>query len=131
MNISFALTTPQFRARMKDVTRRLGWKNLKPGQVLTACEKCQGLKKGEHPVVLGRIRVKDVRREQLSRLTMHAEAKALDCVVTDAYKRGEAVEECRREGFPNLTPQQFVRMFCEHNQCDSATIVTRIEFEYL
>lgn len=43
-NISFALTTPQFRARTKWVTRRLGWLFLKPGDTLMGVEKGMGLK---------------------------------------------------------------------------------------
>lgn len=59
-NISFALTTEQIRNRTKTVTRRLGWKNLKVGQVLNACVKCMGLKPGEQIQRLGQIRVVDV-----------------------------------------------------------------------
>ena len=51
--ISFFLTTPQFKTRTKDVTRRPGWKNLKAGDRLQAVVKAQGLKLGEHPVKLG------------------------------------------------------------------------------
>lgn len=46
-NISFALTTPQFKSRSKDVTRRIGWWFLKPGDVVMGVEKGMGLKKGE------------------------------------------------------------------------------------
>ena len=41
------LTKEQILARTKTVTRRLGWWFLKPGDVVWACEKCMGLKKGE------------------------------------------------------------------------------------
>ena len=116
MNISFSLTTPQFKARTKDVTRRLGWKNLKPGQVLQACEKCQGLKKGQHPVKLGPIEVVSVRRERLDRLDTEP-----------LYGFCEVVHE----GFPKLNPQQFIDMFCRHNRCKPETIITRLEFKYL
>ena len=40
--MSFSMTTPQVRARTKTVTRRLGWRFLKPGVVLWAVEKAQG-----------------------------------------------------------------------------------------
>jgi len=53
-NISASLTKEQIRksvelvragkAPVKDVTRRLGWLNLKAGDRLQVCEKCQGLK---------------------------------------------------------------------------------------
>jgi len=46
-NMSFMLTTAQYCARTKDVTRRLGWANLKPGDMFNGVEKAMGLKKGE------------------------------------------------------------------------------------
>jgi hypothetical protein len=46
-NISFALTTAQFLDGSKDVTRRIGWKNLNAGDVLCAVKKGMGLKPGE------------------------------------------------------------------------------------
>lgn len=41
--ISFALTEAAFLDGSKDVTRRLGWKDLKPGTELLAVNKCMGL----------------------------------------------------------------------------------------
>jgi len=46
-NMSFFLTTDQIRNKTKTVTRRDGWLFLKPGDIVQACVKCQGLKKGE------------------------------------------------------------------------------------
>jgi hypothetical protein len=109
-NMSFSATKEQFRARTKDVTRRLGWASLQPGQVVMAVEKAQGLKKGEKVKRLGPIRILKVWAEPLD--------------VIDQ-------EECRREGFPDRTPAQFVQFFCEFNGCTPATMVNRIEFEYL
>lgn len=116
MNMSFALTTPQFRARTKDVTRRLGWFNAKAGQVVQGIEKGQSLKKGEHPVILGLIRFTSVRREPLCALLLSAE-----------YGRSEVI----REGFPEWSPQEFVEMFCRHNACHPERFIARIEFVYL
>jgi hypothetical protein len=116
MNISFSLTTQQIRDHSKTVTRRLGWSKLRPGMILTACEKCQGLKKGEHPVILGRIEVTSVARERLG-------------FIIDAPTYGKS--EVILEGFPKMTPAQFVSMFCEHNKCDPSRVINRIEFEYL
>jgi hypothetical protein len=116
MNISFALTTRQFLDRTKDVTRRLGWYRLKSGQILTAVKKGQGLKKGEHPARLGQIRVVSSRRERLDRMLTEV---------------GYGHNEVHREGFPDMTPKQFVEMFCEHNGCTQDRVITRIEFEYL
>lgn len=114
-NISFALTTDQIRNRTKTVTRRLGWKNLKKGDILNACVKCMGLKKGEKPEKLCQIRVVDVEFEPLWALA------------GTPYGTLEA----RKEGFPAMTGKEFVSMFCENMRCQPETEVTRIEFEYL
>ena len=65
-NMSFALTTEQIRARTKTVTRRLGWEFLKPGDLVQAVVKCQGLKKGEKVEPLAELRIVAVRRESLN-----------------------------------------------------------------
>lgn len=116
-NISFMLTTEQFRNRSKTVTRRKGWAFLKPGDVLCGVEKSQGLGKGGKIKRLGMIRVKDVRREPLRRMT-------------DDLDYG--FDECEREGFPKSGPNEFVDMFCRtHRKTAPDTLITRIEFEYL
>ena len=111
-NISFALTTPQFVAGTKDVTRRLGWVNLKPGTRLMGCRKCMGLKPGESLERLRPIEVVSVTREPLEAIGTYA-------------------ADCRREGFPDLTAEGFVAMFCRHMKCLPETVVTRIEFKHL
>lgn len=68
-NISFMLTEAQVRARAKGVTRRIGWRNAKPVQLLRGCRKCMGLKRGEQIEPLCIIRVTNVRFEPLRRLT--------------------------------------------------------------
>lgn len=108
--ISFALTKRQFRDGTKTVTRRKGWCNLRAGEELIAVEKSMGLKKGEHPVVLGRIRVMNVRRERLETITE---------------------DDCAAEGFPEMKPIEFVIMFCQHMKCKPTDWATRIEFERL
>lgn len=115
-NISFALTTDQFRDRSKTVTRRTGWKFLKAGDVLNGCVKCMGLKPGEKVERLGQIRVVTVYQEPLRYLLARPD-----------YGKQEAI----KEGFPMLSGRQFVKMFCDHMGCNSDTEVTRIEFEYL
>lgn len=108
--MSFALTTQQFKDRTKDVTRRCAWWNLKPGDVLMAVEKAQGLKKGEKVKKLGLIEVVSTRAERLDEITH---------------------EECIREGFPDYGPAGFMAMFCLANDVYPVTEVNRIEFKYL
>lgn len=116
-NMSFAMTTDQIQDGTKTVTRRLGWLHLKPGDMLRPVRKCMGLKPGEKIEALREpVRVVSPSREPLRRMT-------------DDVEYGRA--ECIREGFPDLTPAQFVEMFCaSHKPCTPETIVTRIEFEY-
>lgn len=114
-NLSFSMTTEAVRRREKTVTRRLGWWNLQPGEILQAVEKGQGLKRGEHVKPICLIRVVSVSDEPLDAI--------LD----------RDPDECRREGFPELAPPDFVAMFIAHNKRDGVypnTLVNRIEFEY-
>lgn len=111
-NISFSMTTPQIRDRSKTVTRRLGWERLKAGDTLKACVKCQGIKAGELER-LGPIRVVSVSREELGVIT---------------------ASDVTREGFPAMTPAEFITRFIGHygeRVINSKSIVTRIEFEYI
>lgn len=110
-NMSFALTTAQVLEQSKDVTRRMGWLKLKVGDVFQPVKKCMGLKPGEKIEKLGPpVRVVSVRREALHWITP---------------------DDCRREGFPDMTGDDFVEMFCTtHKGCTPATEITRIEFAY-
>lgn len=111
-SMSFFLTTAQIRDESKSVTRRLGWSNLKPGQLFWAVEKAQGLKKGE----------------KLKRL------KLLRCLKNDAVALDGptlTIADVAREGFPDLSPVEFVAMFCKSMACKPETVVQRIEFEYV
>lgn len=118
-HISFALTTPQFIAGTKTVTRRLGWGNVKSGDILCAVEKAQGLKKGEKVNRLGLIRIVDARQEPLRRMTDDSDYGAAECI---------------KEGFapphPNSSPSVFVEFFCTANRpCQPDWQITRLEFE--
>lgn len=112
--MSFALTTAQVRRREKTVTRRLGWKNAKPGDIVQPVVKGQGIPKGGTVEKIGGpIRFVNVRREPLMFI-------------------GGEPDGCKREGFPDMHPAAFVEMFAQHNGCKSMfDEVTRIEFEYL
>jgi hypothetical protein len=120
-NISFALTREQIRNRTKTVTRRNGWRALKPGTLLQGVLKSQGLKRGEKITKLAVIRVVDTSQEPLNRMT-------------DDVRYG--IAECVKEGFayhPTLRfPSEFVKFFCaSHKGCAPETEVTRIEFEFV
>jgi hypothetical protein len=116
-NMSFALTTQQVQDMTKDVTRRMGWLQLKPGNAFQPVKKCMGLRPGEKiERIGGAVVTVSTCREPLRRLI-------------DEPEYGRA--ECRREGFPEMSPAEFVTMFCEsHRGCTPETTVTRIEFSY-
>ncbi len=109
-SMSFAMTTQQVRDQIKDLTRRFGWKFLKPGDVVRAVEKGMGLKKGEKIVQLGIIQIVSTRWEPLNLITR---------------------EDVIREGFPDWSPKQFVQMLVDHYRVKPDAEVNRIEFKYI
>lgn len=115
--ISVTLTERQITDRSKFVTRRAGWERLTVGAQLQPVRKAMGLRKGEQQVCIGLpILVVSVRRERLDRMLY-------------APLYGE--RECVLEGFPNMTPEEFVAMFCKsHKGCKPETLITRIGFDY-
>jgi hypothetical protein len=110
--MSVALTEQAVRDRRKTVTRRLGWRFLKPGDRLTLCRKVQGRTAGEPLVRLTDVEVVSVRPEPLYMIQLDD-------------------REVEREGFPVMTGRQFVEFFCRHMRCQATTEVTRIEWRYL
>jgi hypothetical protein len=90
--MSFFLTTRQVLAREKTVTRRSidTWQHAAPGMLIIAIEKGQGLKAGEGHKVLALLEIVSVRVEPLDAIT---------------------AEDCAREGFPELTPAEFVAFY--------------------
>ncbi len=109
-NMSFMLTTEQTKNRSKTVTRRLGWKFLKPGDQVMAVEKSQGLKKGE-------------KIKRICVLVIISNTPEMLCKITPA--------EVTMEGFPGKSPEWFIDMFCRsHKNCTPETYVNRIEFKY-
>ncbi len=109
-NMSFSMTTEQFRARTKTVTRRFGWWFLKPGDVVCGVAQSRGLKKGEKIKPLGKIRIVSTRREPLNAIT------AAELVL---------------EGLPDMSPRAFVDRLCARCRVPPHEPVNRIEFEYL
>lgn len=116
MNMSFFMTSAQFLARTKSVTRRLGWRSIKIGVVHQAVLKGQGLKRGEKIEVLGQFIPVSSRWEPLQRLLDEPQYGA---------------EEMVREGFPGIAPKQFVSMLCKHYKCTPEKEFNRIEFVYV
>lgn len=108
--MSFQLTTPQMRARTKTVTRRTGWHFLKVGDLVCAVEKCRGLQLGQKVVRIGVIRIVRTRVEALNKIT------PADVV---------------REGFPDLTTEEFIAVFCSCNGGGARQPVNRIEFVHV
>lgn len=108
--MSVSLTEQAVVERRKTVTRRLGWKFLKPGDTLTLCRKVMGRKPGEPLVRLAEVEVVDVRRERLNHIDY---------------------EDVAREGFPWLSAVEFVDFFAKEMRCARGEMVTRIEWRYL
>jgi hypothetical protein len=105
-----ATASPTMESRVgKDVTRRLGWRWAQPGMFVLAVSKCQGLKPGEIADTFGAIRIVSVSREPLNAIT---EADVV------------------REGFADMSPMQFVSMFCRHMGAKPFDLVTRVEFAH-
>ena len=66
---------------------------------------------------MGDIRLVSVRQEPLQRML-------------DDLKYGR--DEVRREGFPEMTPAEFVAFFCaSHSGCFPDRPLTRLEFAYI
>ena len=108
--MSVALTAPQVRDRSKTVTRRDGWRFLKPGDRLTLCPKVMGFRRGERPERIVDVEVLSVRRERLDAIT---------------------ADDVAAEGL-EITPAEFVSFFCEtHKGVRPDSQVTRIKWRYL
>lgn len=113
--MSCSMTVDAVRNRTKTVTRRHPdtWRDLAPGDRLTLIEKGMGLPKGARQVVLAEVEVTDVRVERLS------------AILTEPW----ATE---REGFPEMSPVGFARMWLEsHRGVPDPPICRRIEWRYL
>jgi hypothetical protein len=133
-NISFSATTEQVRNRQKFVTRRLIhpkkrsiWQNLKPDEHLMGIEKGQGLKKGEKVKRITEIVVLDATPEPLDEIIRFP----MRSINPYALQPVWWADETTLEGFPELTPLQFVKMFMEMNKCDEDAPVVRILFDYV
>lgn len=109
--MSFSTTVDQIRKETKTVTRRLGWKFLKPGDEIMAVVKCLGLRKGDKIEKIRPLSIVNVNRQVLY--------------------LNISEEEVIKEGFPDMSSLDFVKMFCKINKCDEFVELTRIEFKYI
>lgn len=108
--MSVSLTEDAVRERRKTVTRRLGWLFVRKGDRLTLCRKVMGRKAGEPLIRLAEVEVVSVCRLPLTAIS---------------------ADDVTREGFPDLSPAEFVAFFCEHMRVTPDTEVTRIEWRYI
>ena len=108
-NMSFSVTKQQVIDETKTETRRLGWWNLKPGDIVMAVEKGMGLKRGEEVKKLKPIIVTSAHPERLEQIT-----------ATDVI----------HEGFPGKSVEWFICIFCRINKCDRYETVNVIRFRY-
>lgn len=129
-NISFSATIEKFRTRQKHCTRRLNWLDLKPGDHLMGCEKVQGIKKGGL-VRMGAIEILEVNREPLTDIIQYPCRVIPEKMQKDYTLSAYLLSETTLEGFPELTPWQFVKMFQDMNGCELETEITRILFDYV
>lgn len=118
-HMSFGLTKEAVRRQEKIVTRRMGWGRLKPGDLFVPVEQVMGLKKGEKHVVLWPL-CRCVRNRPQS----------LDLLLQPYFAEYAALEMIR-EGFPELSPEEFVAMFTRAMRCPAYEVLNRIEFGYV
>ncbi|MPZ19766.1 MAG: ASCH domain-containing protein [Luteitalea sp.] len=115
--MSFSHAASEVRAGMKTVTRRLGWRFLKPNELIQAVDKAPGSRSAGPVRRLAILRVQNVRVEPLARL------------IEDARY---AEDELPREGFPCWSRDDFIARFLRRHRLTTTAIeVTRIEFEYV
>ena len=108
--MAVALTADTVHRREKTVTRRTGWRMLRPGDQLTLCPKVRGRGRDEPLERIVTVEVVSVRRERLDTIT---------------------ASDVAAEGFPDMTPAAFVDFFCAtHHGVQPTDEVTRIEWTY-
>jgi hypothetical protein len=118
--MAFPDTASEVRERMQTVTRRPGWRFLKPGDLVLAIDSRphgHAASAGAAAHELAVLRIRDVRVEPLSRLAGDA-----------TY----AEDELPREGLPCWSTDHFIATFLRRHRLKSADVdITRIEFEHV
>ncbi len=111
--MSFPDTAAEVREKQQTVTRRPGWRFLKPGDLILAVEPRARAQARDIAV----LRIRRVSVEPLSRLVKAA-----------TY----AEDELPREGLPCWSRDHFIATFLRRHRLQSIDVdVTRIEFEYV
>lgn len=115
--MSVTMTEQAVVERRKIVTRRAGWKFAKPGDRITLVRKAMGLKKGETVHRLAEVEIVSVCREPLRDMRLYPQRGRL---------------ETAREGFPGMSPTEFLqRFFIDAQGMSLDDEVTRIEWRYI
>lgn len=83
---------------------------MQPGDKLWVVGEAMGLRKSEKIKCIHLIEIVSTRREPLSMITR---------------------DDCILEGFPNMKPDEFVVMFCNHYGCPPDAPINRIGFRYI
>lgn len=109
-NMAFSMTKQQIYDKTKTQTRRFGWRFAKLGMRVCVVEKCQGIGKGNTIVRICVIEVVSTRWEPLNVITQ---------------------QDVIDEGFPHLTPDEFVRMLADPKHLAYDVEVNRIVFKYV
>ena len=122
--MSVSLTEQPVRDEVKDVTRRLGWSFLVPGDRLELVRKAMGRRRRDgsiEPLIrIAHVRVLTTRREPLSEITAY-----------DVIREGFG-SRYRPEWWCDTDPvEEFIGMFTKAMRCHRDRDVTRIEWEYL
>jgi len=116
--MSVSHTEDAVRARTKTVTRRLGWRFLKPGDRLSLCRKVMGRRRDEQLVRIADVEVVSVRREPLS-------------AITDADVEREGGDWLPLEDAGRSRAEAFASWFAWEFGIAVDDEVTRIEWRYL
>lgn len=117
--MSVAYTVDAVNDRSKMVTRRVGWRFVKAGDLLQLCRKVQGRRRSDGTVepldLLAVVHITGVRREPLRAI----------------YSLPAPDIETLREGVPGVyTVDAFVEFYCNTFGVTPDTEITRIEWEY-
>lgn len=133
--MSVAHTEAQVRDRSKTVTRRLGWRKLRPGHEVTLCPKVMGRRR-RCPWCSasegGRTRERCARCGW-SGYVVDPLDRIVTVIVLSAFREPLDLitpSDVVAEGFPDWTPEQFIDFYVRTFKVDREQELTRIEWRY-